>query len=314
MLVARHDHESVQVMSADLELKALRSFTLIAGGYSFEQVATIIGRSQSAVSMQMQRLEADIGVPLFRRSRGVRLTAAGMRLLDHARRLVQANDGALRQMRSGDTCEIVLGVTPDFAETVLPEVVDRFQRLHPARELSLHVDATDQLVEAVERGRIDLAIALDRDHPTRRARLATASMVWLGGPGFETPRGGVLPLALFERPCAFRAAALKALGRSIPHRIRATSSSLCGIVSALRTGMYITARTTHLLNLRLEDVGQRLGLPQLPTVAFCHYAQEEAADPVRDDLVRICCDCLSEDPQQARPHAGNAPQLVHATD
>lgn len=276
-------------MSANLDVAILRTFTLIAQGCTFVEAAEAVGRSQSTVSLQIQRLEADLGTPLFRRTRqGIALTMAGERFLGHAQRLVQMNDDALVQMSGGAPNSISFGVTPDFAETVLPDVLDRFHRECPAADVTLRIDGTRPLIEAVGRHEIDLAIGLNLEHGLNQGLIAEAPMIWIGRHGFEWRAGAALPLALFEGPCAFRNAAFAALGHTVAYRIAATSASLGGLLAAVRSGLCVTVRTPHLLQPGLVDLGQALNLPALPRVAFGFYAGLGGRSRARDTLVEIC--------------------------
>lgn len=302
-------------MPANLDLATLRSFTLIAQGRTFAEAADAVGRSQSAVSLQIQRLEADVGAPLFRRSRqGVELTIAGERFLGFAQRLVQMNDDAVLNMSGQTPCKISFGVTPDFAETVLPDVLERFRQEHPTVELTLRIDGSKALVEAVARREVNLAIALHLDDALNQGVIAEAPMLWIGRPGFER-HDATLPLALFEAPCAFRTAALGALGADVPFRIAATSSSLGGIVAAVRTGLCITVRTQHLLMAGLADLGNGLDLPALPSVTFSHYAYPGEKNIERDTLIEICRRYLGAPPTEPDHdrHGGPRPLALAGT-
>ncbi len=281
-------------MSLNLDVAVLRSFALIAQGRTFAETADLIGRSPSAVSLQIQRLEDEVGAPVFRRSRaGVELTMAGERLLGYAQRLIRINDEAMLSLSPAAPQTISLGATPDFAETVLPEVLQRFTLEHPRVELTLRVDTSKALVDAVHRDELDLAIALTRDDAANQGVLTQASMIWIGRQGFSPPDGAPLPLALFEPPCSFRSAALDALGSANrPYRIAATSPSLGGLVTAVRAGLCVTVRTRHLLMPMLADVGAELALPKLPSVTFCLYTRAHDKRPVRDDLIELCRRCF----------------------
>jgi len=281
------------VAERNLDIGVLRSFLLIADGLSFSEAADRVGRSPSAVSLQIQRLEAELGAPVFRRNaREVVLTLAGERLLGYARRIVRANDEALLAFRAGRDLHgpLRFGTTQDFAEAVLPEVLGRFSVDHPDVELTLQVDRSATLVEAVEGGTIDVAIAIRRDHPLNRGTLTEIPMIWIGRDGMELDPRAPVPLVMFDPPCTFRSAAVDSLavaGRG--HRIAFTSPSLSGLRMAVETGLGVTVRTRHLLGPRLDDVAAGAGLPALPNVAFALYVAEGSRPwPARDDLVALC--------------------------
>ncbi|MFT4001404.1 MAG: LysR substrate-binding domain-containing protein [Rhizobium sp.] len=277
-------------MATNLDVATLRSFTLIAEGRTFADAADAVGRSQSAITLQIQRLEQEVGAPLFRRNRqSVELTIAGERLLGFAQRLVQINDEALVTMAPDAARSLGLGVTPDIAETILEQVLECFRQEHPVVDITLRIDGSRKLVEAVGREEIDIAIALNMDDSLNQGPLSEAQMLWIGRPGFTIRENNKpLPLAFFEPPCAFRTAALEALGSDIPYRIAATSPSLGGIIAAVRSGLCMTIRTKHLLGAGLVDVGQSMQLPSLPSVAFSCYTRIGEKRPERDDLIEIC--------------------------
>jgi DNA-binding transcriptional LysR family regulator len=280
------------ILERNLDIGVLRSFLLIADGHSFTEAAERVGRSPSAVSLQIQRLEAELGTSVLRRSnREIALTLAGERLLGFARRMVRTNDEAMLAFRPGIDPKgpLRFGTTQDFAEAVLPEVLGRFAEDHPTVELTLQVDRSAKLVEAVQDGTIDVAIAISREHPLNRGTLIEMPMIWIGRDGMDLTSDEPVPLAMFDPPCSFRSAAvdgLASVGRS--HRIAFTSPSLSGLRMAVEAGLGLTVRTRHLLAPRLDDMGARLDLPALPNVAFSLYVGGGSSWAARDDLVTLC--------------------------
>ncbi len=276
----------------NIDVGMLRSFLLIAEGRSFAQASALVGRSPSAVTLQIQRLEQDLGTQLLRRSnRKAELTLAGERLLGFARRLVQTNDEAVLAFRSGGEAKpLRFGATQDLADAVLPDVLRRFSLERPEVELTLRVDRSTHLIEAVNTGEIDAAIAVRRDDPLNRALLAEMPMVWIGQDGMSLPDDRPVPLVLFDAPCSFRSAAIDALAAAgRPCRMALTSPSLTGLRSAVAVGLGITVRTHLLLGSGLADVGDSLGLPALPDVALSLYLNPESdPSPARDDFIALC--------------------------
>lgn len=278
-------------MLRTLDLGILRSFLLIAEGRSFAETADLVGRSPSAVSLHIQKLEEDLGTAVLRRNaRGVALTLAGERLLGFARRLLALNDETLLAFRAAERLPLRVGTTQDIAETLLPDLLRRFALEHPEVELTLRIDRSAQVIEAVQAGTLDAAIALHRDEPTNLGALAEERMLWIGTRGIACPAGRPVPLALFEAPCSFRTAALDALaGAGRLARIAVTSPSLAGLRAAVEAGVGLTVRTRHSVNgPLLADVGDALGLPGLPTAAFCLYARSDETWPEREDFLELC--------------------------
>jgi DNA-binding transcriptional LysR family regulator len=277
----------------NLDIGVLRSFLLISEGCSFAEAAALVGRSPSAVSLQIQRLEEDLGTQVLRRSnREVALTLAGERLLGFARQLIHINDQAALAFRSGEAVSrpLRLGTTQDFAEVALPDVLRRFSLEHPEVELTLRVDRSSRVIEAVHAGDADVAIAIRREDPLGRGTLTEAPMIWIGRAGIDLAADRPVPLALFDPPCTFRSAAIDGLasvGRSC--KVVFTSPSLSGLRSAVEAGIGISVRTGHLLAPGLADVGDTLGLPRLPSVAFSLYARaDDGPWPARDALMELC--------------------------
>lgn len=279
-------------MIRNLDIGTLRAFLLIAGGHSFAEAAGLVGRSPSAISLQIQRLEAEIGAKVFRRNnREVALTLPGERLLGLARRLVQANDEAVQAFRpaSAPSAPLRFGTTQDFAEAALPDVLRRFSLEHPSVDLVLRVDRSTKLIEAVHGGELDLAVAIRRDDPFARDVLVELPMLWIGRDAGPDGPPDPLRLALFEAPCTFRSAALDALGAAgRAYKLSFTSPSLSGLRSAALAGLGVTVRTKHMLGAGLANVAGRLGLPDLPSVAFAFYAAADGHTPARGDLAELC--------------------------
>lgn len=277
----------------NLDIGVLRSFLLISEGRTFAEAADLVGRSPSAVSLQIQRLEEVVGAPVLRRSsREVTLTLAGERFLGHARRLVAANDAAVLSFGHGAATRMLrIGVTQDFAESALPAVLRRFSLEHPNAQLSLRVDKSAAIIAALHAGEIDVAVAIRRGDALERFSLAELPMIWIGRDGGVPGALPVVPLVLFDPPCTFRSAAVEALAaRGRDHRVAVTSPSLSGLRSAVEAGLGLTARTRLLLSSGLADVGERLGLPVLPAVGFALLVPGGGggAWAALDDFVELC--------------------------
>lgn len=279
------------IMIRTLDLGRLRSFLLIAEGRSFAETADLVGRSPSAVSLHIQRLEEDLGAAVLRRNaRGVELTLAGERLLGVARRLLALNDETVLAFRAAEQRPLRIGATQDIAEAALPDLLRRFVREHPEVELTLRIDRSLAVIDAVQSGALDIAIALNRDESTNRGVLAEERMLWIAARGVACAFDRPVPLALFEPPCSFRTAALDALaGAGRASRVAVTSPSLAGLRAAVEAGVGLTVRTRHsVTGPLLRDAGAALGLPGLPTAVFCLYAANGETWPEREDFLEMC--------------------------
>lgn len=276
-------------MPANLDLAILRTFVLIAQGRTFVEAASIVGRSQSAVSLQIQRLETEVGASLLLRNRqGVALTHAGERFFVHAQRLIEINDEAVRDLPPHTSRALTLGVTPDLVETVVPRILAQFHQEHPMVDVTLRIDNSRRLLEAVRREEVNLAIALTMDDHLNQGFLTETPMVWIAREGYAIHADGRLLLALNESPCPFRESALDALRSDHAFRIAVSSPGLSGIVSSVKSGCYVTVRTKYLLTPGLADIGPQFDLPPLPNVRFSLYARADDKRRAREDLIQIC--------------------------
>ncbi|GAA0570414.1 LysR substrate-binding domain-containing protein [Caenispirillum bisanense] len=221
----------------------LRTFVAVVDDGGMSAAGLRVGRSQSAVSLQVKRLEELTGTALFRRdSRDLALTSAGETLLPYARRLLALNDQAMAALAPARLTGVVrLGVVQDFAETALPRVLARFAEAHPAVALETRVGPSAALRDALAHGGLDVCLAVGAAEGAAAHR--TVPMAWLAAEGLAAlPRP--LPLALLDPPCTYRAAALAAVeGAGIAHRIAYSGPGLSAATAAVRAGLATTAGT-----------------------------------------------------------------------
>ncbi len=239
-------------MRPSFDIEALRTMVVGSELGSFARAAVHLGRSQSAVSMQLKRLEDQAGHALFQRSgRGLVPTEAGEALLAYARRIVAMHDEAAVALgASAATPAIRLGLPQDFFEDVMPEVLTSFSELRPNVHVEVRAGRNYALEEEVNAGRLDVALAFAEAGRGRSGELLSSMpMFWFGREALsnEAPEHqGDLPLVLFNHPCLFRQAALQSLDAAgIRWRLSLTTPSLSGVWAALRFGLGITVRTAH---------------------------------------------------------------------
>ncbi len=283
------------------DLDVLRSFATGVELGSFARAADRLGRSTSAVSAQLKKLEDQAGTPIFRRAgRGLALTDAGEVMLAYARRLIELNDEAAAAV-NGVELEgwVRLGLPEDFGEALLPEVLGRFARANPKVRIEARVGRNADIVDRLIAGRLDLALAWD-DGTARlnSRRLGEWPMRWIGPAAGPWPygTGEAVPLATFEAPCLMRAAATAALDHAgIAWRSAFTSPSLAGLWAAVSAGLGLTIRTEIGLpaTVRALSPGEA-GLPSLPSVGLAlHLAEAEPAPPT-GRLAAIVLEALDE--------------------
>ncbi len=231
----------------DVDTSLLRTFVVLAETGSFSRTGGRIGRSQSAVSGQIRKLEDMFGRQLLDRdTRNVRLTAEGERLLVHARAMVAQADAMLARFRAPEIAgEVRFGSPEDFASAYLPDILGVFAVAHPAVELHVTCQLTLPLVEEFEAGGQDLIIV--KQDPARRYAGARAlwqeRLVWVAAPGLERDfaragAGRPLPLVLSPAPCVYRSRATGALDAAgVAWTGVFTSPSFAGCSAAVRAGL-----------------------------------------------------------------------------
>jgi DNA-binding transcriptional LysR family regulator len=155
---------------SQVNFKLLHMFIAVAENKSFRQASDQLGRSQSAVSMQIKLLEEQIGVPLFHRTtRRVELTSEGQRLLTHARRALGEWDSGLREIR--DVVDMQRGTlsfacVPTVAATILPQALRTFQTKHPGIKINLRELAAEELMDSIRNRDVDFGISAEIDRLT----------------------------------------------------------------------------------------------------------------------------------------------------
>lgn len=258
-------------MSVNLDMDALRAFVTGVELSSFARASARVGRSQSAISMQLKKLEHQTGqVLLERRGRGLVPTEAGELLLNYARRILAMNDEATTSLGTAAAPAVLrIGLPQDFFEDVMPAVIEKFARRHPGMHLEVVAGRNFILEEEVRSGRIDSAIAFFRHDPRSPERsIAALPVHWLASPLLDDADvEHALPMVLYDHPCLFRQGAIQALDQSARRwRFALTTPSLPGVWAAVKSRHGITVRINHRVPEEIEDVKERFDLPDLPKI------------------------------------------------
>jgi DNA-binding transcriptional LysR family regulator len=278
----------------NLDLDTLRTFAVAHDLGGLAQAAEQLGRTPSAISLQMKRLQDDLGIPLFRkRGRGLTLTEAGGIALAYARRILALNDELLDTMQGANLAgHIRLGCPQDFAP-ILPTVLSQFASFYPRMQIELLIEGNAALADAVDKSRIDLAAIIGHEDRTAAQTVGQLDLEWIASSNFEIQQGQPLPLAVLGPQCAFRRLAIQHLEMSkIQHRVAASSPSLDGLWAALLGGLGITARTA--LNLREGLVsGQSLyGLPLLGSLPVTLHRNAHCTGAAADRVAFLFTEAL----------------------
>lgn len=230
--------------ATNLDLDLVRAFVMVSESRSFTRAGERLGRSQSAVSLQVRRLEDLIGEPLFRRdARQVSLTDKGEVFLAQARRLLRVNDDIVAALAADEVeGEVRLGAPEDFATAHLPDVLGAFARSHPRIALSVTCDLTLRLLDRMSAGELDLALV--KREPLGGelgVRVWREPLVWVGRDSEDLAAIKLVSLIAAPSPCVYRRRATTALdeaGRA--WRIAYTSPSVAGQLAALRAGLGVS--------------------------------------------------------------------------
>ncbi|MBP2227954.1 DNA-binding transcriptional LysR family regulator [Azospirillum agricola] len=291
------------LLPTNLDMDVLRALVIAMEHGGFARAAERLGRTQSAISLQMKKLEAQVGQPLFRKAgRTVALTDAGDLLLGYARRIVALNDEALSAARGRAMDGTVrVGFPQDLAERWLPAVLGSFHRAHPRIHVEAQVGRGRELRERVAQGALDLALAFGEIGGTpggsatgAAATLAHLPVAWVAPGGFRADPETPVPLALLDAPCMFRQHGIERLDDDRrPWRITFTSPSLSGLWAAVEAELGVTVRTPLGLPDSLAILEPRYGLPELGSVPLELHRAPSAANPAVDRLHGILADSLA---------------------
>jgi len=279
--------------AADLQLDWLRAFVAVVDAQSLSAAAPLIHRSQSAVSMQIKKLEEAVGRPVLSRGpRHLDLTPAGHELLGFARRLLELHGETLAAlhgpMLSG---QVRLGVPDDYAASYLTPVLRSFANRHGGVEIVLNCEQSTALIPKVQRGELDLAL-VSRDKPQRGTLLFEEPLVWVGAMPYEAWRRDPLPVAVYEAGSLARRDALAALAaQRRAYRVVYNSSSLAGQLAAVESGLAVAVLTRCSVPPGLQILQSRHGLPPLPSMEVAVVRsrasrQSPAVDGLHEQMLR----------------------------
>lgn len=274
-------------MQTTIEPDLLQTFVAIAESGSFTDAARRVHRTQSAVSMQIKRLEELLGRSVFvRNGRSVGLSHDGEMLLGHARRILTAHHEALAAFVQPELQGTVrLGTVEEYAVAFLPAILARFAESHPVVHVEVICDMTANLLGRLDANTIDLALITHGYGDDRGVVLLREPVVWVTLASHCAHVQDPVPLALFHPGCMFRQWAIDALARrGRSYRLAYTSMSLAGIEAALRSGLAVSALPRSNVNEVFRILDERDGFPELPSYQIALRRSETAVSPLHDCL------------------------------
>ncbi|MEN0107184.1 MAG: LysR substrate-binding domain-containing protein [Pseudomonas sp.] len=280
------------------DLDVLRTFVTGVDYNSFAKAAERLGRSTSAVSAQLKKLEEQVGAPVLAKSgRRLALTPTGETLLSHARRLLELNDSIFQTLHETQTAGTIrLGLQEDFGEHFLSDILRRFVQTYPKVNLDVRIARNAELLARIERAELDLALTWDTGPLSPHAiRLGETQMHWIGAhdkPVRSDLDDSPLPLILFDAPCVMRSAATQALDAAhLPWRIAVTSPSVGGLWAAVAAGLGVTLRTRIGLPSHLSVIS---GLPPVPSIGYVLHSGDSDPAPATQLLAALIKTSLQE--------------------
>ena len=280
----------------NLDMDVLRTFVTGMDLGSFSKAADRIGRSPSAVSLHLRKLEDQIGQPLVRKQgRGLVLTEAGETLMRYARRILELNDEA--RLALGDLARLEgwvrVGIPQDFGETWLPPLLARFQRAHPKVRVEARVDRGAAMADATSAGALDLALTWGALGNPDGQVVGERRLAWIGAKDHGITAADPIPLVAFEAPCAFQRRATEALDAAgLPWRPAFLTSSLLGVWAAVRAGLGVTVRTQDAIPPDLRELPSNDGpLPDLGSLTLVLH-RSPSRTPIADAFAELLLDAV----------------------
>ncbi|RDG33723.1 LysR family transcriptional regulator [Streptomyces corynorhini] len=266
-------------MAPVLDITALRSLLAVADRGGFHRAAEALALSQSAVSQHVRRLEKALGRPVVERAgRGTRFTADGARLLEQARRIVAVHDEAVRVLLGDEEDAVVIGSTEHAADRILPLLTAAVREARPRCRVRFRIDRSARLVEAVDRGAVDLAVYVTEAAGTEGTPVGGLPLSWYAAPDWTPPAAPApLPLVAIEDPCAIRRRALNVLAEGdVPTTVVCDAGYLAGVLDAARAGL--GAALLASLGEAPDGLSERHDLPPAPAIRMSAHARR-GADP-----------------------------------
>ncbi|MBN9050933.1 MAG: LysR family transcriptional regulator [Rhizobiales bacterium] len=274
-------------MTALIDIDQLRTFIAISETGSFTRAAEMVNKTQSAVSMQMKRLEERIERPIFvRDGRASKLTEDGMRLLDYARRIVKLNMETIAAFSAKELFgRVRLGVPDDYADRYLPEIMARFSRAYPGVELSVICEPSVDLLERIDSSELDLAIVTNCEARRVAETFRRERLLWVTSNRHATHTEDPLPLALGRPSCAWRRTAIDEMEKiNKPHRILYTSSNAGAVAAAVLAGLAVSVLAESGLRPGMRVLTAADGFPELPSCRIGLVRNPRESSPLADAL------------------------------
>ena len=273
-------------MSENLNLEFLQTLVAIADTGSFAAAAKAVHRTQSAVSMQMKRLEGIVEQALFeRQGRRAVLTSQGQNLLVYARRIVALQDEALATFRSPEMHgEVRIGVCDDYVLRLMPPILAGYAERYPGVHIRLDAQSSAQLIGATLRGELDFSLVNIVSADTEHEKLVSEPLAWVTSGRHLTHERDPLPLAI-ESDCLWGKWALRSLEQAgTPYRLAYSTFSYGGIVAIVEAGLAVAVMSLSTVPPGLRVLSRADGFPELPLTSIGLVRKSAALSPAAVQL------------------------------
>lgn len=276
-------------MIRNLDLTALRAFVAVADAGGVTKASGFLNVTQSAVSMQIKRLEEAVGVRLLDRStRKLSLTAAGEQMLGYARRMVSLNDEVFGRLTATEyEGELTLGVPSDIVYPAIPQVLQRFNAAYPRMKVQLVSSYTSRLKRMLDRGQLDVVLTTEDQVDAGGQTLLEKPLIWVGAVGGQVWRQRPLRLA-FEHNCIFRHGVQAALdAAAISWEMAVESESSRTVEASISADLAVHACIDGAEPPHAERIAHNGNLPDLPVIKINIYRSRLSTSPPAQALVDL---------------------------
>jgi DNA-binding transcriptional LysR family regulator len=270
-----------------LDLDAIKAFVRIAELGSFTRAAEAMGTTQAAVSLKLKRLEERLGTRLIERTpRHVQLSVRGEAFLDHARELLEVHERALGVFAQARQ-RLTIGISDHVAGPELPALIARMNAQDPQLIIEIRIASSGDLLHSFDRRELDTVIVRLHAGRSDGEIITDEQFGWFAAPGWQHRAGEPLPLATLAEPCGVRAMAGQLLDAAgMPWSEVFVGGGIAAVAAAVTAGLGVAALAPRMLPFGAVDVGQKLGLPDLPRLPVLLHSRVKDGRP-RDALAAL---------------------------
>jgi DNA-binding transcriptional LysR family regulator len=283
-------------MNHPLESELLRTFVAVAETGNLTRAGEIVHRTQSAISMQIKRLEKGVGEPLLvRGSRGVELTAKGEQLLANARRIVALIDETAASLSAPPLeGKVRLGIPEEYGYSILVRALGAFARVHPDVEINARYGSSAEHMRAVEADKLDLAVIFEWQHYSRGDVLMSDPTVWVTSQAHAKHQERPLPIALYEDAGWCSEFALQLLARlGLPHRVAYRSKTGGGLKVAVMSGIAIAPISRSNIPEGCRELTEEDGFGEIDQSRVVMHRNPRSRGPAVDAMARAIRDAFA---------------------